>query len=182
MGAELASRATLLVATVAALLLLALAVTSLDSLIRSMGRRWKQLHSLVYVATFLAVLHFLMSPGSLQGIPFLMAGAFFWLMGWRVLERKRMGADPVALSGLGLAAVAVTMLLQPIWLVTFQAERSTQEPAAALLDNFNPDIWIYLGVPPMWLLLGWTLATVSFALFRRSRNITKTDTLASRQR
>lgn len=166
-GQELVGRATLWVATVSALLLLALAVTSFDSLIRSMGRRWKQFHGLVYVAALLAVLHFLMSPGSLQGIPFLMAGAFVWLMGWRLLERKRLGTRPIPVLGLGVGSAIFAMLLQPIWLVTFQAERNVQSPIAALLDNLNPDIWIYLGVPPVWILLAWALATTAFAYVAR---------------
>jgi sulfoxide reductase heme-binding subunit YedZ len=39
-------------------ILLALAVTSTTSSIRRLGRRWAQLHSLVYVAAILAVVHF----------------------------------------------------------------------------------------------------------------------------
>lgn len=171
--AELA-RPSLVVATVSIIGLFALAVTSLDVAMRRMGRGWKQLHRLVYLAAFLAVLHFLMSPGSLQGVPFLMAAGYGWLMGWRVLEKRRLGTSPGALAGLGLASALLALLLQPLWLATFQAERSAQSPWDALADNVNPDIWIYLGVPPVWMMLGWTLATVGVAWFRHRHTLPQT--------
>lgn len=167
---ELAGRVSLWIALVSTLVLFALALTSFDAAMRAMGRRWKALHGLVYGAAVLAVLHFLLSPGSVQGLPFLMAGLLFWLLGWRVLEQRHLGTQPMALTLLGLGAVLVAALLQPAWLATVQAERSPQPPLAALLDNFNADIWAYLGIPPMWILLAWTLATVSIALVRQSRS------------
>lgn len=166
-GTELLARLSLWVATLSTLVLFALAVTSFDAAMRAMGSRWKRLHRLVYAAAVLAVLHFLLSPGSVQGQPFLMAGALVWLLGWRLLDRPRLGTRPLPLMWLGLGAAAVSALLQPIWLATVQAERSPQPPLAALADNFNPDIWIYLGVPPMWMLLVWTIATVSIAAYRQ---------------
>ncbi|HSB55613.1 MAG TPA: protein-methionine-sulfoxide reductase heme-binding subunit MsrQ [Gemmatimonadales bacterium] len=42
------------------LLLIPLAVTSTDRMIRRLGRRWGKLHRLVYAATTLGVLHYLM--------------------------------------------------------------------------------------------------------------------------
>lgn len=173
LGTELAGRLSLWIATLSMLVLLALAVTSFDGVIRSMGQRWKRLHNLVYAAAFLAVLHFLMSPGSLQGIPFLMAGAYFWLMGWRMLERRRQGNNPLALAGLGLAAALFALLLQPLWLVTVQAGRTGQDFWAALADNINLDLWIYLGVPPVAMLLAWTAATVTIAALARRVTLPK---------
>jgi sulfoxide reductase heme-binding subunit YedZ len=173
--AELSSRATLWIASISTAVLFALAFTSFDWAIRRMGgRRWKRLHRLVYVATFLAVLHFLMSPGSLQGVPFLMAGGYVWLMGWRLLEARRLGASVPALFGLGITSALFAFVLQPIWLVTFQAERNTQTPWAAIAGNFDGDVWTYLGVPPVWILLGWTVVTVSIALLRHRLTLPQT--------
>jgi methionine sulfoxide reductase heme-binding subunit len=45
---------------VAFLLLIPLALTSTDAMIRRLGRRWGRLHRLIYPATALGVLHFLM--------------------------------------------------------------------------------------------------------------------------
>ncbi|MCB1331623.1 MAG: ferric reductase-like transmembrane domain-containing protein [Maritimibacter sp.] len=166
--AEALSRPTIWVATLGFVVLFALTATSTDGAVRRMGpERWRRLHRLVYPAAFLGVLHFLMSPGSLQGKPFLMAGALVWLLGWRVLDRRGAGRAPRALFALGLAASAVTFFLQPVWLATFQALRQIQSPGAAMADNFDPQVWIYLGVPPVWILLGATLAVALYAAFRR---------------
>lgn len=170
-GAELLTRLSLWIAMLSTLVLFALAVTSFDGTMRVMGSRWKRLHALVYTAAILAVLHFLLSPGSLQGQPFLMAGALVWLLGWRVLERRGLGTRTLPLAALGLVATAVAALLQPIWLATVQAERSPQPPLDALADNFSPVIWTYLGVPPMWMLLAWAIVTVSIAAYRHRSSL-----------
>lgn len=175
LGNEALARPSLWAALVSLLILVALAATSFDSAIRALGAgRWKQLHRLVYFAALLAVLHFLLSPGSLQGAPFLMAGGYVWLMGWRWLENRRLGTSGAALAFLGLAASAFTLLLQPVWLVTFQAERMSATPWSAIADNFSPDIWRYLGIPPVWLMLAWTAASVAITALRRLVTFQKT--------
>lgn len=98
---ELAARPSLWIASIATLGLLALAATSIDAAMRRLGPLWKKLHRTVYVLAFLAVLHFLMSPGSLQGAPFLMAALYAWLMGWRLLERRGLGTNLGSLALLG---------------------------------------------------------------------------------
>jgi sulfoxide reductase heme-binding subunit YedZ len=45
---------------VAFLLLIPLALTSTDAMIRRLGKRWTRLHRLIYLATALGVLHYLM--------------------------------------------------------------------------------------------------------------------------
>ena len=57
--ADLPKRPFILVGTVAWLLLLALAVTSVPALVRRLGgKRWQKLHRAVYAVAALAVLHF----------------------------------------------------------------------------------------------------------------------------
>lgn len=156
---ELVDRPTLWAATISLVGLMALGATSFDAAIRRMGpRAWKRLHRAVYWLAGLAVLHFLLSPGALQGLPFLMAGAYVWLMGWRLLERRRRGASPPALAALALLATLFTLLLEPAWLATVQAERAYHGPLDALAANFNTENWVYLGVPPAWQILGAGLA------------------------
>lgn len=172
---ELAIRPSLWVASLSIIMLFVLAITSFDWAMRRMGGRdWKRLHRLVYAAACLAVLHFVMSPGSLQGIPFLMAGAYVWLMGWRLLEARQLGGSAPALAALGIGAALFAFFLQPVWLVTFQAERNSQTPWAALAGNFDADVWTYLGVPPVWILLAWTLATVSIVMLRQRLTLPQT--------
>lgn len=149
LSGELLVRPSLWIASLSTLGLTALAATSYDAAMRRLGATWKQLHRTVYILTFLAILHFLMSPGSLQGPPFLMAGVFFWLMAWRLLERAGLGTNPRALAAIGIAAVVFTLLLEPVWLMTYQRDRASQSPLDALAANFDFDIWVYLGAPPI---------------------------------
>jgi sulfoxide reductase heme-binding subunit YedZ len=154
LGTELLARPSLWIALLATLGLTVLAATSLDSAMRRLGPLWKRLHRAVYALTLLAVVHFLMSPGSLQGAPFLMAGVFFWLMGWRLVDRSGAGTRSTALALLGAASVAFTLVLEPLWLATYQHERTALSPLQAVLANFDFEMWAYLGVPPFaWLLL-----------------------------
>jgi sulfoxide reductase heme-binding subunit YedZ len=131
-----------------------LCATSFNGAIRKLGSRtWNRLHSAIYVLTGLAVLHFLMSPGSVQGLPFTMAGAYFWLMAWRLLDRNGLGTDWRILILLALSASFFTLFLEPFWLATFQAERSYYPPLQALAANFTTENWDMLGVPPVWQIL-----------------------------
>jgi sulfoxide reductase heme-binding subunit YedZ len=59
LGVELSKRPYIIVGSLAFLCLLALAVTSSRYSQRQLGRRWKQLHRLVYIVLGLGLLHFL---------------------------------------------------------------------------------------------------------------------------
>lgn len=59
LGVELSKRPYIIVGSLAFLCLLALAVTSNRYSQRKLGRRWKQLHRLVYIVLGLGLLHFL---------------------------------------------------------------------------------------------------------------------------
>lgn len=172
LGGELVGRLSLWIAAIAMTILLALAATSFDTAMRSMGVRWKQLHRLTYAAALLGVTHFLISPGSVQGAPFLMAGMLTWVLGWRLLARRSLGEKPAAIAVLGLGSSLAALLLQPLWLGTVQRGLSLS-PATALTDNLNPQVWQYLGVPPVWMLLAWTLATVSISAWRQTKALPK---------
>lgn len=79
------------------LLLLPLALTSTRASMRWLGRRWVQLHRLVYVAAVLAVLHFIWLVKSDLREPLVYAGILALLLGARAywaLARKR--AQPPA--------------------------------------------------------------------------------------
>ena len=58
MAADVAERPFITLGMTTFLLLLPLAVTSTAGMIRRLGKRWQQLHRLVYVAAFTAVIHF----------------------------------------------------------------------------------------------------------------------------
>jgi sulfoxide reductase heme-binding subunit YedZ len=65
--------------------LIALGVTSTDAAMKRMGKRWKQLHRLVYPIGVLALLHLFIQTKANVGQPVFVAGLFAWLMVWRLL-------------------------------------------------------------------------------------------------
>src|SRR5207248_6371586 len=98
------TRATLIVATLSTIGLIVLGATSLDAVIRSMGTRsWQRLHNTNYVITGLAVLHVVLARGTYPE-QYVLAGAFFWLMFWRLLAHYGRGADAGALALLTVAS------------------------------------------------------------------------------
>lgn len=87
------------------LILLALAATSTDKMMRRMGgKKWATLHRLVYVAGALAIVHFFIQAKADVTEPFIMGGMFLWLMAWRVLARH-------GLMQRGFSSVMVLILL-----------------------------------------------------------------------
>src|SRR5229473_4850398 len=88
---EMATRLSLIVATVSTIGLIALGTTSVDAAVRRMGAKgWQRLHNAIYVFTALALIHYLLSPDAYPE-QYLMSGMFFWLMVWRVLNRRGQG-------------------------------------------------------------------------------------------
>lgn len=81
---------------VAFLMLIPLAMTSTDAMVRRLGKRWGRLHRLIYPATGLGIIHYLMVQklDLRVGIPY--AVAFGVLMLWRVVVRRGAGASRVA--------------------------------------------------------------------------------------
>jgi sulfoxide reductase heme-binding subunit YedZ len=65
--------------------LIALGVTSTDAVMKRMGKRWKQLHRLVYPIGALALLHFYIQTKANVNEPVFVSGLFAWLMVWRLL-------------------------------------------------------------------------------------------------
>lgn len=87
--ADITKRPYMTVGFLAWLVLLPLAVTSTKVMMRRLGRRWQQLHRLVYGAAVLAVLHFLWLVKADLREPLLYAGILAVLLGWRAWWRFR---------------------------------------------------------------------------------------------
>jgi len=69
-------------------LLVPLAITSFNSMIRKLGaQRWSQLHMAVYLVAILAVTHHFFAEKGLQPGPLIHAGILTLLLGWRVWKR-----------------------------------------------------------------------------------------------
>jgi sulfoxide reductase heme-binding subunit YedZ len=142
---EMVTRLSLILAMVATIGLIALGVTSVDAVVRRMGAKgWQQLHNAVYATTALALIHYLLSPDAYPE-QYLMSGVFFWLMGWRVLNRRGGGSDARALAVLAISSSLFTAILEAGWLWAYH----DYEPLYTLGNNFS----LILGVSPAWKVL-----------------------------
>ncbi|CAA7623364.1 sulfite oxidase heme-binding subunit YedZ [Magnetospirillum sp. SS-4] len=89
-GRDIAKRTYITIGMAAVLLLLPLALTSTDSMIRRLGgRRWRALHRLVYVIAPLGVTHHWMMVKKDLTEPMMHATILIILLGWRVLAAWR---------------------------------------------------------------------------------------------
>ncbi len=153
---EVLTRLSLIVATISTVGLIALGATSLDAAVRRMGAKgWQRLHSAVYATTALAITHYLMSPGLFPD-QFLLSGMFFWLMTWRVLERRGHGTHAVALALLALASGLFTAAFEVgcIWMFR----------GYGLSEIFSIYFTTILGIPPAWIVLALGLLTMVAAV------------------
>ena len=88
---EIVKRPFIVVGTLALILLVPLAATSTDRMMRRLGRRWQSLHRLVYPATILVVWHFWWQVKKDVTEPLLYATALALLLGfrwWRAQARR----------------------------------------------------------------------------------------------
>lgn len=111
---EIALRFYLTIGFVALLGLIALGVTSTDGWIRSLGKRWKRLHRIVYGIALLATIHYFLQTKADVSVPLLAAGVYVWLMLWRTLPPGR-DRTTLAIVGLTLAAAAFTGVAEWTW-------------------------------------------------------------------
>jgi sulfoxide reductase heme-binding subunit YedZ len=114
---EIVLRVYLAIGFVALAGLLALAATSTDGMIRRLGSaNWNRLHALAYWIAPLALVHFAIQRKLDILEPAIMTGLFLWLMGWRALKARGLGASLPAMAVLAAAAAAGTALLEAAWL------------------------------------------------------------------
>jgi sulfoxide reductase heme-binding subunit YedZ len=171
----MATRLTLIVASLSTIGLIVLGATSLDDAIKYMGaRKWQRLHNTNYLITGLAILHVILARGTYPE-QYLLTGIFVWLMAWRVLQRFRLGTDARALAALAVAACLFTALLEAgcFWVIR------GYEPSSTLGNNFNP-VLFEIGVPPAWQVLGFGLLFACVAAGRNALDA-RSERLALRQ-
>ena len=140
--------------------LIMLGVTSTDSMIRRLGaENWNRLHRLVYALAVLAVVHFFLQSKIDVTQPVLMAGFFFWLMGFRLLRRFRREAGVLPLVTLAVFAAFATALAEAGWYAAM-----TGAPALRILAaNLDVDVAIR---PALWVLAA-GVAVAALAVARR---------------
>jgi len=97
LGADIAKRPYITIGFTALLLLVPLAVTSTNRMMRRLGRRWQSLHRLIYLIAILGVWHFYWQVKRDVREPLIYAGVLALLLAYRVLRvRLRRAAAPAA--------------------------------------------------------------------------------------
>jgi len=89
MAHDIVKRPFITVGMAAFVLLLPLAATSTNAMVRRLGRRWKPLHRAVYAIAILGVLHYLWLVKADIRQPLLYASLFAALLGFRLWRRWR---------------------------------------------------------------------------------------------
>jgi methionine sulfoxide reductase heme-binding subunit len=160
-------RTSMVVAALSTAGLIALGVTSLDAAIKYMGgRNWQRLHTTNYAITGLAVLHVVLARGT-YAEQYALAGIFFWLMMWRVLARRGLGANATALLTLAVVSCLFAAGLE----ASFLWMRRGFDAVKTLGFNLSLAI-LDVGYPPAWQVLAFGVAVLlAFAgreVFRRT--------------
>jgi len=106
-GADIVKRPYITVGFTALLLLVPLALTSTNGMMRRLGRRWQSLHRLIYVIAALAVWHFYWQVKRDVREPLLYLGVLALLLGYRLVRwRVRAAAAAVAVTSRSGSATA----------------------------------------------------------------------------
>ncbi len=97
---EMLKRKYLIVGSTALLLMLPLAMTSTNAMIKRLGgKRWRALHRLAYVAAICGVIHYYMQVKADVRKPLVFAAVLAVLLGWRLVEYwRRRGAGTGAIA------------------------------------------------------------------------------------
>ena len=142
-GSEIVRRVYLTIGFVALLGLVALGVTSTDSMMRRLGKRWKRLHRLVYGIAVLGLLHHFMQAKADVSPAVLVAGFYVWLMLYRALP-VRQRINPAALVALAVGASAGAMAVEFAWygLATRINPWRVFDANFAFAYGIRPAVWV----------------------------------------
>jgi|JRYD01.1.fsa_nt_gb sulfoxide reductase heme-binding subunit YedZ len=102
---DIAKRPYITIGFTALLCLVPLAATSTQRMMQRLGRRWQQLHRLVYPIAILAVWHFYWQVKRDVTEPLIYAAIVAMLLGWRLWHRRRRGGPARVTSKSGLATI-----------------------------------------------------------------------------
>jgi sulfoxide reductase heme-binding subunit YedZ len=94
-GEDIAKRPYITIGFAAWLLLIPLAVTSTKASIRRLGKRWTQIHRLVYLVAVIGVIHFYWQVKKDVREPLIFAGILAVLLAFRAIPRRSQRRAPV---------------------------------------------------------------------------------------
>jgi len=86
---DIADRPFITIGFLALLLLIPLAVTSTNGMMRRLGRRWKTLHRLIYLIVLLGIWHYYWQVKADVREPLIYLAITLVLLGWRVWKVRR---------------------------------------------------------------------------------------------
>jgi methionine sulfoxide reductase heme-binding subunit len=198
LGVEIAKRPYILVGMTAFALLIPLAITSTNAMIKRLGaRNWKRLHKAAYVIGLLGSVHFLMARKGDQIEPKIYLAVLILLLGWRAFDalKNRKWFKPAltaaAVSVLGLFAIGQAKAASPhdiksgsapVLVELFTSQECSSCPAAdevlAALA-LRPDIVAISWPVSYWPRLGWTDSFARSAHAARQRGYQQRLGLAS---
>ncbi len=99
---EMVKRKYLIIGSTALILMIPLAVTSTNAMIKRLGgKRWRALHRLAYIAAIAGVIHYYMQVKADVRQPLVFAGVLAALLGYRLVDywRQRKPAPAAAPAG-----------------------------------------------------------------------------------
>jgi sulfoxide reductase heme-binding subunit YedZ len=158
---EIIHRFYLTIGFVAVIGFVVLSITSTDAAIRSLGKRWKLLHRLIYPIAVLSLWHFFLTQKIDVTLAVLPTGLFLWLMLWRGMPAA-VERTLTALLLLAIVAGAGTVAVEYAWYAL-----ATFVPASRVLAaNWHwgargprPSFWVTLdGLAVVGAALLWRLA------------------------
>jgi methionine sulfoxide reductase heme-binding subunit len=116
LGADIAKRPYITIGFTALLLLIPLAVTSTNAMMRRLGRRWQALHRLVYVIAILGVWHFYWQVKRDIREPLIYAGILGVLLGYRIVRARmrQRSAAPAGARAVAARAAELTSTSQAV--------------------------------------------------------------------
>jgi methionine sulfoxide reductase heme-binding subunit len=99
LGADIVKRPYITVGFTALLLLIPLALTSTNRMVRRLGRNWQRLHRLIYLIAVLGVWHFYWQVKRDVREPLVYASLLALLLGYRVLRARLRAAPAPRIAG-----------------------------------------------------------------------------------
>lgn len=144
-ASEIVLRVYLTIGFVGLLILAALGATSFDSMVRRLGRRWNQLHKLVYLAAGLAAVHFFMQTKIQAYEASLIAGFLLMLGLYRLAANRRLAlTSPLILVGIAVAGCLLTAGAEALWFWLGTSVPPLRVLQANLLfpDTIRPAWWV----------------------------------------
>ena len=162
-ASEIVARIYLAIGFMALIMLIPLAITSTDGMMRRMGGiEWRRLHILIYPIAALAVVHFFLQSKLGVTEPIAIAGLAVWLGVWRLLA-ARLGAPRMgtlaATATLGMVVVAATAMAEAVYYLL-----KVHAPIGRVLAT---NIMTNAGVRPAWIVAAVLIVVLVVGLVRR---------------